>query len=464
MYLERDIAPGFRALRELLRAREVDTVTDRASRDADVLVIGAGISGLVAARELAEAGRRVMLLEARDRIGGRAVRAVSDLGALFEGGAQFVKGGHSEVQSLLGEAGIGLVAGPRSGEDVYAVGDTALRETAPFSSEPLRAEQYARIKREFDARAFGADPGTLGASGDARALDGETLSDWIGRRVADPVVAARFTRDVSAGMGATARDEVSLLAALHYANAAGAPDSGHERFIPAGFSALVDHLAARSAGVEILLGQRVAAVRQRAGGIEVLTRDGARLSSRSAVLAMSPVLLRRIEMDGAEWAPALDWVQRPSIKATLSYERPFWEDLGLSGNAGGDRAVSYLINTSAPGRPQLTALWNAGHHDLDEAAVRRTILSDAAAYLGEPAAAPRDLVVTDWSRDAFAGGCGSPLPPGVLSRADAFRVVLGRGVFRAGTEASPIGWGSVEGAVRAGRRAASLALEHRVGS
>ncbi|CAG7597394.1 Putative flavin-containing monoamine oxidase AofH [Leucobacter soli] len=291
---------------------------------------------------------------------------------------------------------------------------------------------------------------------DANELDGTTLSAWAGARADDDGVRGRFLTDTTFGMGSTGGD-VSLLAALHYANSAGSPDLGHDRFIREGFSSLVDHLRSQISGATILLDAPVESV-ARVGELLSVRAGRRHVTAPAVVLAMSPTLLRRIRLDevdgGIDWPPARYWRQEPSVKAALDYDRPFWSEAGLSGNIAGAGEIAYVINTSTPDRPQLTVLWNLGAHGRGREEIRRTILDHVSEHLGPAAAEPSGIAITDWSLDPYAGGCGSPLPPGVLTSGDPFAATLAPGLLRAGTESSPMGWGSVEGAIRSGIRAA----------
>lgn len=422
----------------------------------DVIVIGAGISGLVAANELVQAGKTVLLMDARERVGGKTELVATEQGAFVEGGAQFVKRGHTEAQRLIAEAGLPLVTIDVQGDDVYLENGVVSHEAAPFSSAPDRHEAYTELMREFEALAFSAPVGALTQSDRAVELDCITVADWAARSAADAGVRARFVRDVTSGMGNTDRNDVSLLAALHYLNAAGAADSGHEAFLPGGFTGLTEHLA-KGLDCDVLLGTRVTDIAQTSSGM-LVTHTAGESRATDVVIACSPTLMRNINVQGLTWPTRDRWQQELSIKATLRYATPFWEQAGLSGNASGDLDVSYVINTSTPGFYQLTALWNKGQHDLTPLEVREKVLADVAAYLGDAALTLSDLSISDWTRDALAGGCGSPLGVGVLSDPDAFRIELAPHLFRAGTEASSQGWGSVEGAVRAGKRGAYALL------
>lgn len=428
----------------------------------DAIVVGAGVSGLVAAAELEAGGSSVLVLEARSRPGGRTVRTVSEAGILVEGGAQFIKRGHTAVQELIDAWNIPVGVAPVRGASTYVSNGTLSVEVAPFSGDDKRRLEFERAVDAFNGMAFSAAVGELVADSRAPAWDQQSLQEWAGAQTRDALVRQRLLRDLSFGIGADGTEPVSLLAALHYTNAAGAPDSGHESFLPHGFSDLVDRLL-EQLSADVRYESKVSGVKQHDGVCQVAVDGGEVVyRARAVVLALSPTLLQHITLPVSPQSSLVAaWRQERSIKATLTYGEPFWEQRGLSGNAAGDRSVAYLINTSATDRFSITALWNAGEHALSPSEVRETILSDVDFYLGQSTPPPRDVAITDWSQDDLAGGCGSPLPPGVLSAQQSFEVLWSTGVYRAGTESSPIGWGSVEGAVRAGRSAAAAVLSDR---
>jgi monoamine oxidase len=174
--------------------------------------------------------------------------------------------------------------------------------------------------------------------------------------------------------------------------------------------------------------------------------------------------LRGIEFDPplpAATASLVDgWQQAYGCKSFAVYATPWWRANGLSGLATGDLAVRSVIDLS-PHDGSLGILLAETHPSSDPAAnpddaeQRELVLDGIARYLGEPAEPLLHFGSYSWPVDPWAGGCGSPLAPGLIS---AFGSALGRpvgAIHFAGTESSDVGWGSMEGAVRAGQRAAA---------
>lgn len=424
----------------------------------DVLVIGAGISGLVAARELVQSGFGVTVLEARTRIGGRTLRRFAAPEVPVEGGAQFLKEGHAHARALLDHFKISYVSVPASGTDLYLERGGLSKESAPYSADSARAAEYQRLTEEFSRMARSRAPGELWSAPVAADWDSLTLRDWAASLVSAPEVAARFHRDVAFGM-ADMNGDVSLLAALHYVNSAGTADQGHGVFLPDGFTALVEALRRDALQAEFHVDTVVDAIHPDGERFEVHA-GSQRFSAAAVVVAVSPVLRRRIQVADLRDECAELWRQRPAVKSTLLYAEAFWERDGLSGHASGDGDITYFINTSTPEQPALTALWNLGAHDRSESELRQTVLRAAAEFFGPKALHPTRIVITDWSKEPFVAGCGSPLAPGMRRFVQFGDPRLVPGVFAAGTESSPLGWGSVEGAVVAGERAATAVREY----
>lgn len=114
--------------------RTTDVTTSRQSRRADVVVIGAGLAGLTAARELIAAGKSVAVLEARDRVGGRLLNHDLGDGQVTEIGGQFVGPTQDHILALAKEVGVDTYQAAVPGETVYVHDGRAKR----FSGHTLR--------------------------------------------------------------------------------------------------------------------------------------------------------------------------------------------------------------------------------------------------------------------------------------------------------------------------------------
>jgi monoamine oxidase len=427
----------------------------------DAVVVGLGVSGLSALRVLEELGLDCVGIDSRDRTGGRTGRRVTDTGFAFEAGAEFVKAGHARIRALADELGVALVPLEQHGASVVVEDGIRLVVEGATFSDPASAAEYDRVTALFAALVARVAVGRPWEGPDAAVLDATTGSEWIAAQTDDPSVQRRLQRDLVGGLGGLS-SEVSLLAVLHYRAAAGS-SAGREARIAGGGSALAAGLAERVAS-PLLLGSRAGRILRSDSGVVVTLESGDTVEARSAVLALSPKLASSIAFDPVlpEGHAALleGWRQGYGTKTYLAFDRPWWRDRGLAGFASGDLYARSIADVSpmdgsagvllAETHPRLgegTAL-DAGVH-------RQRVLDDVATYLGATDEPLRHFGYHAWIEDALAGGCGSPLPPGLLTTAgSALGAPVGPLAF-AGTETAAHGWGSLEGAVLAGERAAS---------
>lgn len=440
----------------------------------DVIIVGAGLSGLVAARALTRAGRAARVLEARDRVGGRTLSQTSG-GQTIDLGGQWIGDRHDRLRALASELGVETFPQYAAGKKLLDRGagrpraftglipKIGLFGVADLGLALFRLERLARRVSLDDPL---ATPG-------AAALDASTLADWIERRVRTR--AARELVGLAAQMifAAEPRD-LSFLYFLLYARSgeglqrlAEIERGAQERRFATGAQSICERLA-EGLGARVTTGRAVHAVEQDAAGVVVRTAAG-ELRAPRAILALPPAMLRRIA-----FAPALPLgraqlhARMPMgsvIKCVASYARPFWRQAGYSGEAfstaglvratfddcspAGDHAalVAFVVGDAARELSRRCATPEA----------RRAEVLAALAHLhGPEAAAPVDYVDKDWVADEWAGGCYvGIMPPGLLGEAaGALRAPAGRLHF-AGTETARHHMGYLEGAIEAGERAAA---------
>jgi monoamine oxidase len=452
----------------------------RRTRRADVAIVGAGLAGLTAARRLVAAGRSVVVLEARERVGGRTLNGNLGGGHVTELGGQFIGPTQDRIAALAKAVGVATFPTYNTGLNMSDITGQRL----PYPAVPgiptdpdITAALVQSLKLDDLAKQVPvAAPWT---ARDAVALDRQTLADFRDANIASPRGRAAFDSICQANWGAEPR-EMSLLFALAYIAAAGdeknpgsfvrlvttGGGAQESRFV--GGSQAVSQKVADRLGGRVVLGAPVRRIVNDADGVRV-TAAGLTASAKRAIVAVPPVLALDIA-----FAPGLPQSKvrilrglRPGslMKAEAVYPRPFWRDSGLSGQGFGDFAVGSTFDNSPPDGSIGVLMGFIGGAQARRlrglpAAQRRAAVLDAfAAYVGEAARAPVGYVEKDWTDDRWSKGCPTGhTPPGVLRRyGPAIRRATGR-VHWAGSETSTFWQGYMDGAVRSGERAADEVL------
>ena len=437
----------------------------------DAIVIGAGLSGLVAARRLTAGGASVRVLEARDRVGGRTLSVPLGQGIADLGG-QWTTPTQDRVAALADELGAARFAQHRAGSPVLVTHIAPPGRSRLLSRLPLvhyielahRIRQLERMAAQVPAHAPLAAP---------RAADWDAMSlqQWLDARV--QTGRARDMLTLLAHLHFAAEPaELSLLHVLHALHAASGLTGGGElaggelRF--ADGAQTLCHRLATALGDRVCLEQAVTAIEQGPAAVTVLC--GARAHrARRVILALAPALAERIAMrpplPEARAVLQRGMVMAPVIKCALAYARPFWRERGLSGEAyslaGVVRAV--VDHTSAGDeQPALLAfvMGDAARRLASTTASerRRAVTHELAGMLGAEAAHPLDYADKSWPGDPWSLGGVAVMGPGVLGRAgQALRAPAGR-IHFAGTETA-VRWPHyMDGAVEAGERAAAEVL------
>jgi monoamine oxidase len=440
-------------------------------RDADVLVVGAGLSGLSAARALAAGGTRVLVLEARERVGGRTAIAHPREGVGLDLGGTWIGPTQERVVALARELGVPTFAQHGEGENLLEL-DGRLRRyrgTIPRVG-PLTLLDLGRLQAGFGRLARRVDPEAPWASRHAAALDSLTVADWLRRRRHGRRARALLTIAGRTVWGSEP-EELSLLYAAAYAGAAGGMEAlldtegGAQHWRLEGGAVELSRRLAEPLGDALRLETPVHALRRDADGVRAETPAGTLRAAR-AVVALPPPLAAGIAFEPALPAAARGetWRMGTLTKCFAVYPEPFWRRDGLSGEALSDRGPATItFDVSPPGPPggPGVLVGFVGGDDARalarlEPGARRARVLDGFARLFGPAA----LRAEDWAEQAWAaerwsgGGPVAVAPPGALTAiGPALREPLDR-LHWAGTERSARWPGYLEGAVRAGERAA----------
>lgn len=434
---------------------QADRAPQQSVPDKDVVIVGAGLSGLVAARHLTRHGvRDIAVLEARDRVGGRTLNQPVAGDAVAEAGGQWVGPTQDAILDLMRELGIGRFPTYSSGRFVDDSGaDVGLRDWL----------DYRRARRRLNRMARRLSPDAPWRAPRAREWDAMSVGDWLDASVKTTVARQLVAVDVAAAVGGEPAD-VSLLYYLYYIRSA--TDLDHltdeaQRWRIEGGSQAVSLAMAAELGDVVHLNEAVLEIRRADDGVRVRTTN-AETTARKVIVAMSPA-----DAKGITFSPPLGaarqelnrvWSGGTGAKVHAVYPTAFWRDAGFSGQALGRGFVGLTYDNSPPsGAPGILVGFVA-----DEAAMpqdanqrRQLALGSFAELFGDRALSPIDYAEYDWSRDPWAANCVSYLPPGALTRLGTALRKPDDGVHWAGTETSDLWCGYMDGAVRAGIRAAT---------
>ena len=438
----------------------------------DVVVIGAGFSGLRAAGLLAEAGREVVLLEARDRVGGRAFAHTFANGDTVDLGGQWVGPGQDRLYALAEALGAGVYPLWDEGERVmvHRGKRTRYKGTIPGLAPHVLVNVHLMLER-FDALAREIDPVSPWTHAKAEAWDRITVADWMRRKAWTKAAFDMFAVGIGAVFAAEPH-ELSFLHALFYARSGGSLDGlitteggAQQDRIHGDMHGIAGAMAA-SLGDRVRLASPVSRIEHGDFGVRATTPSGV-VEAKRAILALPPNQGLRIE-----WDPVLPgrraalWGRMPGgacIKCVAQYQTPFWREEGLAGQAvGPELSVRVTFdNTEAGKRAGLLLGFIEGDEarrwsGADPAARRQAVLEAFAAYYGEAALHPVDYADKDWTQEAWTRGCYAALMgPGVWTTLGAdLRRPIGP-VHVAGTETASQYYGYFEGALEAAERAAA---------
>jgi monoamine oxidase len=452
--------------------------SSQTSRQVDFAIVGAGFAGLTAARELVAQGRSVVVLEARDRVGGRVLNHPVGNGVITEVGGEYIGPTMDRLAALAKAVGVDTFKTYNEGSDVLILeGKRTLYPATGLPTDPSVAGDLLKLIGTIDGLVKDIPVDTPWTAKRADEFDGQTLETFLLKQVSNAGARTLVDVAIKAIWGAEARD-LSLLFALWYIAVAGnettpgsftrlvTTDGGTQdsRFV--GGSQLIPIKMAEALGDRVVLSSPVRRIVQGDKSVTV-TSDKLTVTAGRVIVAVPPAVSAFIDYSPLLPARRAQLLQRAPqgsiVKAEAIYNTPFWREAKLSGQAAADTGMarSTFDNSPPGGSPGILFGFVGGKEarawdDISPSARRDTVLKEFATYFGAAALKPTDWVEKNFSDEEWTRGCPvAYLPPGVLSDyGTAIREPVGR-IHWAGTETATYWNGYMDGAVRSGERVAA---------
>jgi monoamine oxidase len=444
--------------------------------DVDVVVVGAGLAGLVAASNLASAGRTVRVLEARERVGGRVLNGETSDGSVIELGGQWIGPTQDRLDTLAREVGVEQFPTYNEGENIVSYRGAHRRYKGAIPKLPAQVlVDIGQAQFRLDRMARKVPLEAPWSAREAENWDSETVETWLRRHMRTAGGREMLRLGVTSVFSAEACD-MSLLHFLFYSHSGGLLDrlfnvkdgAQERRFV--GGSQLIATRLAEHLGEAIALAAPVRSLSQGDSTVTAMADGIASVTASYAIVAIPPTLAGRIDYSPALPAQRDQLTQRLPMGSVMKihavYDEPFWRADGLTGQATADVGPVRITFDNSPqsGSPGILLGFVEGRDarklaGYTESAKRSAIIDSFVLAFGHKASDPHELIIHDWSAEQWTRGCyGAHLAPGTWTQfGHSLTAPVGR-IHWASTETSPVWAGYMDGAVRAGERVAKSVL------
>jgi monoamine oxidase len=465
---------GIAALPRLASALQRTSPT----RTADVIVVGAGFAGLAAAKALHAAGVEPLVIEARDRVGGRTCPGTIagltiDLGGMWVGPTQ------TSLDALAREYGVKTY--PQ-----YITGKSAIELNGKWHSSegedylallslPVKLDVMQLVYR-LTALSDSINPASPWSHPKADQFDAMTMQTWLDEH-SHTGGAMSFMVSLIRAVFCADPGDLSFLFCLFYLKSGGnleelttSKNGAQQRLFVGGVHQLSQRIADQL-DERVLLNSPVSDIGHDSDSVTVTTPN-ATFRSKALIIAIAPALAGRINYSPLLHHKRDALTQRMPmgsvIKVWIAYPTPFWRARGFSGLFSSDTAAfGPAFDVTPPGTStgilagffdaKNSVEWSAHTREQRRAEVIRCLTG----AFGAEASTPHEYVEKNWTQERYSLGCYTgTLGPGALTQfGPTLRERIGR-IFFAGTESSPVWAGYIEGALRSGARAAAEVLEY----
>lgn len=452
----------------------------------DVVIIGAGPSGLTAATELQRAGLSVAVLEARDRVGGRTWTDVVD-GAMLEIGGQWVSPDQTALLHTLDRLGLQTFSRYREGESVYI--DPAGKRTRytgemfPVSEDTER--EMNKLIETLDKLAAEIGASQPWAHPLARELDTISFHHWLRRQSTDEEACNNIGLFIAGGMLTKPAHAFSALQAVLMAASAGSftnlVDDGFilDKRVVGGMQQVSQRLAEELGDGAVFLNSPVRTLRwpgadgrDNAGATAVTAiSDTVTVNARYAIMAVPPNLYSRVSYEPPLPRRQHQMHQHQSlglvIKVHAVYKTPFWREEGLSGTCfGADALVQEVYDNTNHGDSRGTLVGFVSDEkadamfELSTQERKAAILASIADYLGGKALSPEVYYESDWGSEEWTRGAyAASYDLGGLHRYGKDQLTPVGPIYWSCSDLAAEGYQHVDGAIRMGEATAARIVD-----
>ena len=449
-----------------------------ADAEVDVCVVGAGFAGLTAARRIQQGGRSVVVLEARDRVGGRTWTDARQGGVVVDRGGAWLAPYHHAALGLAAEMGIRTYKTYVKGSHLLVGGGRIRRYRGLIPKiSPMAVLTIAAAQWKVDRLAKSVPVDEPWKAPNAAEWDSRTVGDWLeSTGIRSDIGRELFQMAVRGLFAAPDMRDVSFLDLLFLVKAHGSIEhlfsihgGGQENLVEGGMGAFAARIA-QTLGEAVHLDAAVRSIDHDDRGA-VVAADGVSVCAGAVIVAVPPVLAGEIRFDPPLGEQRMELYRKAvpgmETKTVVVYDKPFWRDSGFSGQSAEPRSLSEVTIDASPADASYGSLasFTFGHVAKEAASIsavdrRSGLLDSLAARFGPAAKDPLEFVETSWWDEAWSRGCSmAHFPVGALT---GYGPLLAEPVGRihwAGSDTATVSHGAVDGAVRSGERAAREVLE-----
>ena len=441
----------------------------------DVIIVGAGYAGLTAAQNLIAANQKVLVLEARERVGGRVCTKTLDDGSYVDLGGAWIGPSQDRIYALAKQYGVETFKTFDEGKSIQYFNGKIKEYKGLIPPLPIPSllsldmaiKKITKLSKTIDLQAPWSSP-------DAQKWDSMTLATWMQKQMSFET-ARVFFKIAAEAIWAADPSEISMLHALFYTKSGrdfntlmnikdGAQE---ERFV--GGAQTVANRMAESFKEHIRFNSPVKAIVQDGENVTVIGTDF-RFITKKVIVAIPPVLAGRIDYQPLMPTSRDQLTQRMPMgnvwKTYAIYDKPFWREAGLNGLAATPNGnITVTFDTSPKdGSKGILMGFVLGNQakafsELTPEQRKAEAIDAFTTFFGKKASKPTQYLDHSWTAEEWSRGCyAGIMPTGVWTTfGKALRQPVGN-IHWAGTETSDIWNGYIDGAVRSGERVANEIL------